>query len=194
MSNKFNRIDCPINGLIIIEPNVFGDERGFFLETYNRKEFEKLGIKDEFVQDNHSKSRKGTLRGMHFQIKHPQCKLVRVIKGIVYDVAVDIRRGSPTYSKWFGIYLSEENKKMFYIPVGFAHGFVALTDEVEFLYKVTDYHYPEYEAGINWNDPAIGIKWPLKEYEIKIPIIKERDLQFSSLRDVENPFEYREKK
>ena len=139
--SKFKKIETGIEGLYIIEPTVFGDNRGFFLESYNKKEFEEIGITNEFVQDNHSKSKKGVLRGLHFQTKHSQGKLVRVIKGSVFDVAVDLRKGSKTFGKWFGVELSAENKKMFFIPENFAHGFLTLEDETEFMYKCTDlYH------------------------------------------------------
>lgn len=172
---KFIKTETGIDGLIVIEPTVFGDSRGFFMETYNKRDFEEMGLNVDFVQDNHSKSKKGVLRGLHFQTEHSQGKLIRVIKGTVYDVAVDIREGSPTYGKYFGIELTEDNKKMFYVPENFAHGFIALSDEVEFLYKVTDYYYPEYDSGIMWNDPEIGIEWPLEQYEIKEPILSEKD-------------------
>jgi len=188
--SKFKKIETPIEDLYIIEPTVFGDHRGFFMESYNKREFAEIGMDMEFVQDNHSKSKKGTLRGLHFQIKHSQGKLVRAIKGQVYDVAVDLREGSETYGQYFGVILSDENKKMFYIPEGFAHGFLALSDEVEFMYKTTDYYYPEYDAGIAWNDNDIDIEWPLEEYGItegelllsdkdkNLPKLKEFDYRF----------------
>ncbi len=150
----------PIEGLYVIEPTVHGDSRGYFMETYNYNDMKEAGLDMVFVQDNQSKSTKGVLRGLHYQIKHPQGKLVRVIKGRVFDVAVDIRKGRPTYSKWFGIELSEENKKQFYISPGFAHGFLVLSDEAEFCYKCTDFYHPEDEGGIAWNDPTIAIAWP----------------------------------
>lgn len=149
-----------IQGLKVVEPTVFGDQRGYFMETYNYNDFKEAGIDCQFVQDNQSASRKGVLRGLHFQINYPQGKLVRVIKGKVFDVAVDIRKGSNTYGKWFGVELSEENKKQFYISEGFAHGFLVLSDVAEFCYKVTDFYHPNDEGGIAWNDPTIGIKWP----------------------------------
>ncbi len=148
-----------IEGLYIIEPAVHGDSRGYFMETYNKRDMEEVGLKMEFVQDNQSKSCKGVLRGLHFQINYPQGKLVRVIKGKVFDVAVDMRKGSKTYGKWYGVELSEDNKKQFYISEGFAHGFLVLSDEAEFCYKVTDFYHPNDEGGIAWNDPAIGIDW-----------------------------------
>ena len=152
---------CEIEGLKVITPTVFGDARGYFMETYNSRDMKENGIDRVFVQDNQSMSRKGVLRGLHLQKEHPQAKLVRVIKGSVYDVAVDLRRGSPTFSKWFGIELSAENKKQFYIPEGFAHGFLVLSDEVEFCYKVTDFYHPNDEIGLQYNDPDIGVAWPI---------------------------------
>ena len=157
---KFNFIETGLSGVIIIEPTVFGDARGYFMETYTRREFAQGGIDREFVQDNQSKSSRGVLRGLHFQKQHPQGKLVRVVSGEGFDVAVDCRPGSPTFGKWTGATLSAENKKMFYIPEGFAHGFVVLSDEAEFTYKCTDYYTPGDEGGIPWNDPGIGVEWP----------------------------------
>ena len=151
---------CPIEGLYVIEPAVHGDSRGYFMETYNQKDMEEAGLNMKFVQDNQSCSTKGVLRGLHFQKEFPQGKLVRVIKGTVFDVAVDLRSGSETYGKWFGIELSEENKKQFYISEGFAHGFLVLSDVAEFCYKVTDFYHPGDEGGLAWNDPEIGIVWP----------------------------------
>lgn len=157
----------PIEGLYIIEPTVHGDRRGYFMETYNQRDMEEAGMNMSFVQDNQSMSSKGVLRGLHFQINHPQGKLVRVIKGRVFDVAVDMREGSPTYMQWFGDELSDENKKQFYISPGFAHGFLVLSDVAEFCYKCTDFYHPNDEGGIAWNDPKIGIKWPeiIGEYQ-----------------------------
>ena len=154
---------CHIEGLKVITPKVFGDERGYFMETYNLQDFEEAGIPQVFVQDNQSASKKGVLRGLHFQIHYPQDKLVRVIRGEVFDVAVDLREGSATYGQWFGVRLSEENKKMFFIPKGFAHGFLVLSDYAEFTYKCTDFYHPNDEGGIIWNDPEIGVEWPLEE-------------------------------
>lgn len=151
---------APIEGLYIIEPTVHGDSRGYFMETYNQHDMEEAGLNMVFVQDNQSMSSKGVLRGLHFQINHPQGKLVRVIKGRVFDVAVDIREGSPTYLQWFGAELSDENKKQFYISPGFAHGFLVLSDTAEFCYKCTDFYHSNDEGGLAWNDPKIGIKWP----------------------------------
>ena len=151
---------CDIEGLYVIEPTVHGDNRGYFMETYNQKDMEEAGLDMVFVQDNQSMSTKGVLRGLHFQKEYPQGKLVRVIKGRVFDVAVDVRKGSKTYGQWFGIELTEENKKQFYISEGFAHGFLVLSDEAEFCYKVTDFYHPGDEGGLAWNDPDIGIEWP----------------------------------
>ena len=151
---------CDIEGLKVLIPEVFGDERGYFMETYRKDQFTEEGIPVEFVQDNQSSSVKGVLRGMHFQINHPQAKLVRVIKGRVYDVAVDLRKGSKTFGKWFGVELSSENKKMLYIPRSFAHGFLVLSDTAEFVYKCDDFFHPGDDGGLRYNDPDIGIVWP----------------------------------
>lgn len=150
---------APIEGLYIIEPAVHGDSRGYFMETYNQRDMEEAGLKMNFVQDNQSMSTKGVLRGLHFQKQFPQGKLVRVIKGEVFDVAVDLRKDSKTYGKWYGVKLTEENKKQFYISEGFAHGFLVLSDVAEFCYKVTDFYHPGDESGLAWNDPTIGIEW-----------------------------------
>lgn len=151
---------CPIEGLYVIEPAVHGDARGYFMETYNQKDMAEFGLNMVFVQDNQSMSAKGVLRGLHFQKQYPQGKLVRVIKGSVFDVAVDLRAGSKTYGQWFGVELTEENKKQFYISEGFAHGFLVLSDTAEFCYKVTDFYHPGDEGGLAWNDPEINIAWP----------------------------------
>ena len=156
--------DCGgIRGLAVIEPAVFGDRRGYFSETYNYNDFAAEGIDCTFVQDNQSASGKGVLRGLHFQIQYPQDKLVRVIRGEGFDVAVDLREGSPTFGKWFGIRLSEENKKQFFIPKNFAHGFLVLSEYAEFCYKVTDFYHPNDEGGLMWNDPDLGVAWPMPE-------------------------------
>ena len=152
--------NTPIEGLYIIEPAVHGDNRGYFMETYNLRDMTEAGLNMNFVQDNQSMSVKGVLRGLHFQKEHPQGKLVRVIKGRVFDVAVDLRRDSNTYGKWFGVELTEDNKKQFYISEGFAHGFLVLSDTAEFCYKVTDFYHPGDEGGLAWNDPSIAIEWP----------------------------------
>lgn len=161
--SKFNFIKTDIDGMFIIEPTVFGDNRGYFLETYHYNEFKKAGIDVEFVQDNQSKSRRGVLRGLHFQTKKPQGKLVRVIKGEVFDVGVDLRKGSRTFGKWVGAILSDENKRQLYIPAGFAHGFLVLSEEAEFVYKCTDFYDPQNEGGIIYNDKDIAIDWPISE-------------------------------
>ena len=157
-----------IEGLCVIEPAVHGDARGYFMETYNQRDMEENGLNMVFVQDNQSCSTKGVLRGLHFQKEFPQGKLVRVIKGSVFDVAVDLRSGSETYGKWFGIELTEENKKQFYIPEGFAHGFLVLSDEAEFTYKCTDYYDPSSEGGVRWDDPDVGVEWPQVDCELKL--------------------------
>jgi dTDP-4-dehydrorhamnose 3,5-epimerase len=170
-----------IEGLYLIEPKVYGDERGYFMETYHCEDFKEAGLNMAFVQDNQSLSRKGVLRGLHFQKEHPQGKLVRVLSGTVYDVAIDLRKGSPTYGKYYGVILSEENKMMFYVPEGFAHGFLVLSDTAVFSYKCTDFYHPEDEGGIKWNDPDIGIDWPLPE-DIT-PIISEKDNKLPTLKE-----------
>ena len=163
-------IATPISDLLVIEPKLLSDHRGFFLETYQAKRYRDAGIAADFVQDNHSKSQRGTLRGLHFQIRKPQGKLCWVLAGSVYDVAVDLRRGSTTFKKWFGITLSSDTKQQIYIPPGFAHGFVVLSDSAEFYYKCTDYYDPKDEGGIVWNDPELAIDWPLKE-----PVLSAKD-------------------
>lgn len=163
---KFKKVETGIDGLVVIEPTVFGDQRGFFMETYNKNDFASIGLTMEFVQDNHSKSRKGVLRGLHFQSKLPQGKLVRVTRGSVWDVAVDLRHNSSTFGKWYGVLLSEKNKKIFYIPEGFAHGFLTLEEDTEFLYKCTNIYYPEFDNGIAYNDKDLNIAWPFEEYGI----------------------------
>lgn len=154
---------CEIEGLKVIEPKVFGDARGYFFESYNYNDYKAAGIPEVFVQDNQSASHRGVLRGLHFQKEFPQDKLVRVIRGEVFDVAVDLRKDSATYGKWYGVVLSEENKKQFFIPKNFAHGFLVLSDYAEFAYKCTDFYHPNDEGGLIWNDPDIGIEWPLQE-------------------------------
>ena len=154
---------CEIEGLKIIEPTVHGDERGYFMETYNYNDFKEAGIDVEFVQDNQSSSCKGVLRGLHFQINYPQDKLVRVVSGEVYDVAVDLIEGSPTFGKWYGVLLSAENKKQFFIPKNFAHGFLVLSESAEFVYKCSDFYHANDEGGLLWSDPDIGVEWPIPE-------------------------------
>ena len=168
--------------VMIIEPKVFGDERGFFFESFNAKKFAELtGTNVEFVQDNHSLSAKNILRGLHYQIKQAQGKLVRVVTGEVFDVAVDIRKSSPRFGQWTGVVLSAENQRQLWIPPGFAHGFVVLSDKAEFLYKTTDYWAPEYERSLQWNDPAIGIEWPIQGE----PVMSAKDQQGKLLADAE---------
>ena len=157
---KIKVTKAPIEGLYVIEPTVFGDSRGYFMETYNQNDMKEAGLDMVFVQDNQSMSTKGVLRGLHFQKQYPQGKLVRVIQGSVFDVAVDLRADSETYGQWYGVELTAENKKQFYIPEGFAHGFLVLSDMAEFCYKVTDFYHPSDEGGLAWNDPEIGIEWP----------------------------------
>ncbi len=154
---------CPIEGLKVITPAVFGDNRGYFMETYHYEAYREAGIDQVFVQDNQSSSKRGVLRGLHFQIQYPQAKLVRVLRGQVFDVAVDLREGSPTFGQWYGVLLSEENKKQFFVPQNFAHGFLVLSDYAEFAYKCTDFYHPNDEGGIAWNDPDIGVEWPIPE-------------------------------
>jgi len=182
---KFKRTDTSIDGVCIIEPTVFGDERGYFMETYEKSDFEEIGITGEFVQDNQSRSKKGVLRGLHFQSKHSQAKVVRCIRGEVFDVAVDLRPGSETYGKWEGVILSEENKKMFYIPRGFAHGFLVLSDVAEFCYKVDNIYDHENEGGLKWNDEDVNIVWPqvpgMKPEEY---LTSEKDGKWSSLKEI----------
>jgi dTDP-4-dehydrorhamnose 3,5-epimerase len=170
-----------IAGVLIVEPDVFGDDRGFFLESFNEREMRKIGIDAHFVQDNHSRSQRNVLRGLHYQVNQPQGKLVRVVRGAVFDVAVDIRRNSATFGKWVGAELSEENKRMFWMPPGMAHGFVVLSDSADFLYKATDYYAPEFERTIFWNDPDLGIAWPL----VGEPVLSAKDAAGLPLREAE---------
>jgi len=170
---KFQLFETPIKDLLLIKTKLFKDERGFFIESYNKKTFEMLGINANFIQDNQSLSKKGVLRGLHFQLRHPQGKLVRVISGRAFDVAVDLRANSHTFGKWFGIELSQKNGLQMYIPPGFAHGFLSLSDKTIFFYKCTEYYFPDDELGIIWNDTDLGIKWPLKT--IRQLIISDKD-------------------
>ena len=158
--SRINVLPTGIDGLYVLEPQIHGDERGYFAETYNQRDFRALGLDMDFVQDNESMSRKGVLRGLHYQISHPQGKLVRALQGAVYDVAVDLRPGSATRGQWYGVELSHDNHRMFYIPEGFAHGYLTLSDTAVFAYKVTDFYHPGDEGGLRWNDPAIGVAWP----------------------------------
>jgi dTDP-4-dehydrorhamnose 3,5-epimerase len=182
---QFKRLEIP--DVILVEPKAFVDERGSFVETYKRSEFEANRIPDAFVQDNYSHSVCGVLRGLHYQ-KHPkaQAKLVMVMQGEIYDVAADIRRGSPTYGRWVGVYLSGRDHRMVYVPVGFAHGFCVLSDHADVIYKVTEEYSPELEGGIRWNDPALGIDWPVQK-----PILSAADAELRSLQETESPFEFR---
>ncbi|WP_123054635.1 dTDP-4-dehydrorhamnose 3,5-epimerase [Clostridium sp. JN-1] len=186
--DKFKFIETKINGVYIIETGIFGDKRGYFMETYNYNEFKTAGLDMLFVQDNQSKSKKGVLRGLHFQKKHPQGKLVRVTKGEVFDVAVDLRNKSETYGKWVGVLLSEENKKQFYIPKGFAHGFLVLSDEAEFCYKCTDFYHPEDEGGVLWNDMDINIDWPFDKIVGSDIILSDKDKILPKFKDIEIEF------
>lgn len=175
-------IPTAIPDVLIIEPKVFGDQRGFFFESFNSYTFEELtGVKCEFVQDNHSRSVKNVLRGLHYQIQHPQGKLVRICVGEVFDVVVDIRKSSPTFGQWVGATLSADNKRQMWVPEGFAHGFLVLSEVAEFLYKTTDYWYPEFERSIIWNDPEIGVSWPIEE----APILAKKDASGALLREAE---------
>ena len=178
---KITVTPCDIEGLYVIEPTVFKDERGYFVETYNQNDMKEAGLDMVFVQDNQSMSTRGVLRGLHFQKQFPQGKLVRVVRGKVFDVAVDLRSDSKTYGKWFGVELSAENKRQFYVPEGFAHGFLVLSDEAEFCYKCTDFYHPGDEGGLAWNDPEIGVEWPLEE-GVDL-IISEKDQKWKGLKD-----------
>jgi dTDP-4-dehydrorhamnose 3,5-epimerase len=171
----------PIEGVLVLEPKVFGDARGFFYESFNQRDFNQAtGLSCAFVQDNHSKSAKSVLRGLHYQTQHAQGKLVRVVHGAVFDVAVDIRKGSPTFGQWFGLELSTENKKQLWIPAGLAHGFLVTSESTEFLYKTTDYYYPEFERSLLWSDPDLAIDWPLHMLDGE-PLLALKDAQASPL-------------
>ena len=169
-------IPTAVADVLILEPKMFGDVRGFFMESYNRRAFRQAtGLDVDFVQDNHSRSRKGVLRGLHYQLQQPQGKLVRVTQGAVFDVAVDIRRGSPSFGRWVGVELTADNHRQLWVPPGLAHGFVVLSDSADFLYKTTDYYAPQHERCILWNDPAIDIDWPLAAHGIKEPLLSDKD-------------------
>ncbi len=181
-------IPTALAGVLVLEPRVFGDDRGFFMESYNRRSFaQATGLDIDFVQDNHSRSRKGVLRGLHYQLRQPQGKLVRVTHGAVFDVAVDIRRGSPTFGRWVGVELSADNHRQLWVPPGLAHGFVVLSDSADFLYKTTDYYAPEHERSIAWDDPAIGIDWPLAAHGITAPLLSAKDRAGQPLSRAELP-------
>lgn len=178
---KIKVTSCEIEGLYVIEPTVFLDQRGYFMETYQKRDYEMAGITTEFVQDNESESSKGVLRGLHYQINHPQAKLVRVLSGEVFDVAVDLRKDSKTFGKWYGVVLSEQNKKQFYIPEGFAHGYLVLSQTAKFAYKCSDFYHPGDEGGLLWNDPDVGIDWPIEPgTEL---IIAKRDENWKTLKE-----------
>lgn len=178
-----NVIPSAIPEVLIIEPRVFGDPRGFFLESWNRKTFAAAGLDCDFVQDNHSRSARGTLRGLHYQLIQPQGKLVRVVQGEVFDVAVDLRQGSPSFGRWVGVRLSDANLRMLWVPPGFAHGFLVLSETADFLYKCTDYYAPDHERCIRWDDPELGIDWPLEG--IEAPLLSAKDSQGVRLKDAE---------
>lgn len=170
----------PIDGLLVLEPKVFGDERGFFMESWNQQTFERLlGQAPRFVQDNHSRSTRGVLRGLHYQLEQAQGKLVRVVRGSVFDVAVDLRRGSATFGRWYGVELSESNHRQFWVPAGFAHGFLVLSESADFLYKTTDYYAPAHERCIAWNDPDVGIEWPVQGLEPRLSAKDQAGVPFS---------------
>jgi dTDP-4-dehydrorhamnose 3,5-epimerase len=179
--DAFKKISTSLPGAFILEPRVFGDERGFFLESYNQRVFAELGIEERFVQDNHSSSRRNVLRGLHYQIKHPQGKLVRVVEGEILDVVVDVRRSSPTFGGWQAVRLSGENKRMLWVPVGFAHGFRVTSEKAHVQYKTTDYYAPEYERTLAWNDPQLKIDWELDGE----PIVSAKDQRGVALRDAD---------
>ena len=189
---KFKKTKTSIEGVYIVEPTVFGDNRGYFMETYNKADFEEIGLNYDFIQDNQSKSKKGVLRGLHFQKKNSQAKLVRCIKGEVFDVAVDLRPGSKTYGKWEGIILTEENKKMFMIPRGFAHGFLVLSDEAEFAYKIDNDYTPEAEGGLAWNDADVAIDWPFGDINPKDLLTSEKDAKWPSLNELKETDLYKD--
>ena len=187
---KLKKIPTSLPVIFFIEPRVFSDSRGYFFESSSRRDMERIGIRDDFVQDNQSCSAKGVVRGLHFQSRHPQGKLVRVIRGSIYDVVVDLRKGSSTFGKSIGFEIAAKDFRMLWVPVGFAHGFLSLEDHTEVLYKTTDFYYPEYDAGIRWNDPELGISWPLTECGIASVIISEKDAKLPLLKEIESPFEY----
>jgi len=175
----FEKIETALPGVVILKPKIFGDPRGFFAETYHQQKFADLGITAAFVQDNHSRSSRGTLRGLHYQLRRPQAKLCRVVEGAVFDVAIDIRRGSATFGKWVGVTLSADEMNQIFIPAGFAHGFVVLSESAQFLYKCSDFYDPASEGGVAWNDPDLNIRWPLTE-----PLLSEKDSRYSALKDI----------
>lgn len=187
---SLTKITTELPDVFVIEPRVFSDPRGFFFESYSLRDMEKISIPDIFVQDNHSCSVKGVVRGLHFQSQHPQGKLVGVLRGSIFDAVVDIRKNSPTYGKSIGIKLSAADHRMLWVPVGFAHGFLSLEDQTEVHYKTTDFYYPEYDAGIRWNDPELNISWPLEEYGISSGELSGKDAVLPLFKDIDSPFEY----
>jgi len=181
---SYKVMQTPLEGVLVLEPKVFGDARGFFFESFNARDFQQAtGLQETFVQDNHSKSAHGVLRGLHYQVQHAQGKLVRVTQGAVFDVALDIRQGSPTFGKWFGLELSAENNKQLWIPAGLALGFLVTSESAEFLYKTTDYYHPEFERSVLWSDPAIGIAWPLQTLQAT-PLLAAKDASAPGLASV----------
>lgn len=189
---KISKADPQIDDLLLIEPDVFKDHRGSFQEIYNALRFQQGGIDPAFAQDNLSHSRKGVLRGLHFQVDHPQAKLVTVIKGAAFDVALDLRIGSPSYLKWSGSVLSEENPRMIFIPEGFAHGFLALSEHVTLFYKCSDSYFPQGDRGIIWNDPDVGVEWPFSEFGIVDPVLSVKDQSLPKVSEISIPFRYRQ--
>ena len=191
-SGNFTFTTTSIEGVVIVDAKSYGDRRGYFMETYKKPDFEAGGIRCEFVQDNQSSSTQGVLRGLHFQIKHPQAKLVRVVRGVVFDVCVDLRKGSPTWGKWEGALLSADNHRQLFIPRGFAHGFLVLSPEAEFCYKCDDVYHPNDEGGLAWNDPAIGIEWPALEgdevFDPSKVILSDKDLLHAGLAEFDRQF------
>ena len=187
-AGNFKFIETKIPDLYIIEQKVFGDSRGYFMESYNKQAFDEAGLTMTFVQDNESRSKKGVLRGLHFQTKHTQGKLVRCTEGEVWDVAVDLRKGSPTYGQWEGVYLSSENKRQFYIPEGFAHGFVVISETATFNYKCTDFYAPEYDSGLLWNDEDIAVEWPLDG--IQEILLSEKDKKQKKFKELDKELEF----
>ncbi|HTY14512.1 MAG TPA: dTDP-4-dehydrorhamnose 3,5-epimerase [Methanoregulaceae archaeon] len=188
--SKFEKIPTELSGVVLVRPNVFPDERGFFLESFNKREFALAGLPDTYVQDNISHSRKGVIRGLHFQSNQAQGKLVKVLQGMIFDIVVDIRNGSPSFGHHIGIELSSKSPDMLFVPVGFAHGFLALEDDTEVLYKVTDFYAPQYDAGICWNDPFLDLRWPLAEFCISKVIVSPKDAALPSLNEIISPFTY----
>ena len=182
MSARMKKIETALPEVFLIEPEVHGDDRGWFFESYRRDKLAGLGIEGEFVQDNHSKSSRGVLRGLHFQLGKPQGKLIRVVEGEIFDVAVDVRRGSPRYGKWAGAKLTGESKRMMYVPAGFAHGFTVMSETAEIIYKCTDYYAPEEERGVLWSDPAIGIEWPMSGTK---PVLSAKDRAYTPLSEID---------